>query len=275
MAPEKTIGPVTCLTFLGIELDTVRQEARLPQEKLTKSLHMINDFLHRKKVTLQELQSLCGLLNIACTVVVSGRAFLRRLFNLTKGLRKPHHRVKLNKGCKEDLLVWKEFLENFNGKCFFIDDIWVTNDQLQLYTDASGVLGYGSVFQNDWFYGTWNAEWLEYNITVKELYPIVLSLEVWGHRMSNRSICFNCDNQALVYVLNKQTSTESNVMYLIRKLVLLTLQYNILFRAEHLPGKTNVLSDSLSRLQITKFKTLKPDAVEHPTTTPVLPTLTA
>jgi len=43
-----------------------------------------------------------------------------------------------------------------------------------------------------------------------------------------------------VYVLNKQSSLEPKVMILIRKLVLLTLQYNILFKACHLPGKENV-----------------------------------
>lgn len=51
---------------------------------------MIKDFLYRKKVTLKELQSLYGLLNFACQ---AGRAFLRRLFDLTRGLQKPHHRV--------------------------------------------------------------------------------------------------------------------------------------------------------------------------------------
>ena len=74
-------------------MDTENQVARLPDDKLLKCLSMIKDFLYRKKVTLKELQSLCGLLNFACQVVLPGRAFLRRLFDLTRGLQKPHHRV--------------------------------------------------------------------------------------------------------------------------------------------------------------------------------------
>ena len=96
IAPKKTVGPSTLLTFLGIELDTVRQEARLPLEKIQKCLSMVDMFLRRKKVTLEELQCLCGLLNFACQVVLPGWAFLRRLFELTRGLEKPHHHVKLN-----------------------------------------------------------------------------------------------------------------------------------------------------------------------------------
>jgi hypothetical protein len=34
MAPEKTMGPSTCLTFLGIELNTVQKVARLPNDNI-------------------------------------------------------------------------------------------------------------------------------------------------------------------------------------------------------------------------------------------------
>jgi glutamyl-tRNA reductase len=44
----------------------------------------------------------------------------------------------------------------------------------------------------------WNAEWISENITLKELYPIIVAIEVWGYRIANKSICFNCDNEALV-----------------------------------------------------------------------------
>ena len=36
LAPEKTQGPAQVLTFLGIELDTVRMQAKLLQDKLLK-----------------------------------------------------------------------------------------------------------------------------------------------------------------------------------------------------------------------------------------------
>ena len=34
LALEKVEGPTTCLSFLGITLDTLNMEARLPEEKL-------------------------------------------------------------------------------------------------------------------------------------------------------------------------------------------------------------------------------------------------
>ena len=91
LAPEKTVGPDSVLQFAGIILDSVRMEARLPDDKLAKCRQLLTVFLARRSVCLKELQSLIGLLNFTCLVVVPGRAFLRRLIDLTKGVRKPHH----------------------------------------------------------------------------------------------------------------------------------------------------------------------------------------
>ena len=71
MAPDKTVGPSTVLSFAGIELDTVHSEAHLPRDKVMHCVSLLSDFLKRKKVTLRELQSLIGLLHFACSVVHS------------------------------------------------------------------------------------------------------------------------------------------------------------------------------------------------------------
>ena len=168
LAPETTQGPTTVLPFLGIILDTVRLEARLPDDKLAKCRSMIADFLTRQKVSLQQLQSLLGLLGYAACVVVSGRCFLRRLIDLTIGVTRPHPHIRLTKQAKLDLTVWQEFLINFNGRAFFLTDRFHTDGCLDLYTDASGSVGYGAVYGREWFWGKWPAAWLTRNIAVLE-----------------------------------------------------------------------------------------------------------
>ena len=271
ISAEKTEGPNTTLTFLGIEIDTVSQYARLPKEKIIKCIEMIDMFLRKKKVTLRELQSLLGLLSFACQVILPGRPFLRRLFDLTRGITQPYHHIRLRKYCKDDLRVWLEFLNSFNGKYFFFDDSWIRSDSIQLATDASGSIGYGAVLGNSWFQGTWNEEWKGQNITLLEFYPIVLAIEIWGRRFANKSILFLCDNEALVHVINKQTSKEPKIMCLMRRLVLHALNLNIRIKAEHLPGRENILADALSRSQVHVFKKYLPTADLEPMTVPVLP----
>ena len=77
MAPEKTCGPSTKLSFAGIELDTLLSEARLPPKKIEKCISIISEFLGRKKVTLREIQSLNGLLHFACSVVRYGGLYVQ------------------------------------------------------------------------------------------------------------------------------------------------------------------------------------------------------
>ena len=148
MAPEKTYGPVTTLSFAGIELDSILLEARLPSDKLDKCKSPISKFLCRKKVTLKEVQSLTGLLKFACSVIRPGRAFLRRLYiDLTLGIRSPLHKIRLNRVVKKDLQLWLSFLCNFNDKSFScIEENWLSSTKLNLFTDASGAIGFGAIF---------------------------------------------------------------------------------------------------------------------------------
>ena len=112
-------------------------------------------------------------------------------------------------------------------------------------TDAS-YIGYGGIFGKRWFYGEWPLSWALYHITVKELFPIILALETWGHLIANKYIYFYTDNEAVSEVINKQSSRDVTLMKLLRHLVVCTLRHYILFRSTHLPGKINILPDLLS-----------------------------
>ena len=210
MAPEKTVGPSTVLCFAGIELDTSAMEARLPNDKLEKCRFMLREFLKRKKVSLKEMQSLIGLLNFTCSVVLPGRTFLRRLINVTVGVRRPTHLIRLTRDVKEDLKMWLQFLDHFNGKSFFLDFIWLSSRALNLYTDSSGSLGYGAIFGHKWFYGKWPSTLTSKNIIFLEMFPIVLSVAIWADRLANRCVLFiptiwHCRRSSI----RKQQRTES------------------------------------------------------------------
>lgn len=268
MAPEKTEGPSQILTFAGIELDCVKNEARLPQEKVEKSLSAIRSMFSRKKVTLKELQSLLGLLNFACSVVVPGRVFLRRLINLTIGILQSHHLIRLTLEAKKDLRIWETFLGSFNGKSFFLEEGWASSYSLCFFTDAAQSSGYGIIFGKQWAYGAWPDSWKDHHISFLEFFPIVVGLSLWCRDLQNKRVMFITDNESIVYVINKQTAKDTKLLSLLRTLVLICLQNNIFFRARHIEGAQNILADSLSRLQVGKFKALAPDMNPQPTPLP-------
>ena len=95
---------------------------------------------------------------------------------------------------------------------FFLSDGWYDSHQLQLYTDASGTLGFGASFGKNWCYGEWPDSWRHRNIAYLEFYPIVLSLRLWGHEIQNRRVLFFTDNEAVVHVINKQSCRDKDVL---------------------------------------------------------------
>ena len=268
LAPEKTEGPSTTLTFLGIELDTCLMEARLPPDKLEKCSRKISEALSAKKnkIKLRELQQLLGLLNFVCQVVTPGRCFLRRLHNLTIGCSNPHYYVRIGTEARKDLRAWQFFLASFNGKSMIKYQPWVSSDCLHLFTDS---VGFGALFQSHWVYGLWPDAWHTKGISFLELYPIMISLSIWGISLRNKRIILHTDNQALEPIINSATSKNSEIMILVRRIVFTTMEYNIQIKAKYLPGKDNLLPDLLSRSQISRFQQEAPWADTLPTPVPL------
>ena len=264
----KTIYPTASLTIYGIEVDSVLMEARLPQDKLINLRAILSQTRSKQKIKLKDLQSLIGHLNFACNVVTPGRAFLRRLIDLTCKVNHNNHFIRLNCEARADIQAWFTFIDKFSGKSIFLADAWQSSEKLSLYTDASGALGYAAVLGSHWFVGEWTESHKSYQIAIKELFPIVLALEVWSTKLKNHKILFFSDNKAVVDIINKQSSKDKILMRLIRRLVLCALKFNILFRAKHIAGTHNVLADRLSRFQFQEAKLQAPWLHPTPTTIP-------
>lgn len=256
------------MTFVGISLCSLRLEASLPGDKLQKCKDLLQIFCGKKSCKLRELQSLIGYLNFCCSIITCGRAFLRRLIDLTMGVEQPYHYVRLGKATNEDMQLWLSFLDKYNGKSMFLNDRFLSSDTLALYTDSAQSLGYGAVYGKQWLYGEFPTDWKQFNITFLELYPIVLAVNIWGSLWRNHSILFFTDNEALVAIINKQTSKDKHIMRLFRPFILACLHFNILFQAKHIKGTQNTLADSLSRLEVDKFKKLSPFSNAAPTVVP-------
>ena len=244
---EKTVLPTTCCIVHGVIIDTNSLELRLPLEKLERLRCALDLIKNKRTVKLKDLQSVLGLLAFACTVVVPGRTFLRRLYNLTCGVHFAHHHVNMTSEARADLKALQIFLDEFNGRRFFVCDVWTSSNVLKLYTDASSSLGYAAVFGPKWIAGKWHKTFSSADICVLELFPIMLAVETWGDELSNSCVLFITDNEALVAILNKQTSKCSKIMKLLRQFIVSCMVYNIFFKAQHIAGKHNTIADKLSR----------------------------
>lgn len=274
VAEEKTEGPTKVLCFLGLELDSAKMVIRIPGDKLAEVIEKIEMVLTKEKVSLLKMQSLIGSLNFCCRAIVPGRPFCRRLINSICGLTQPHHHLRVNKSIRADLEMWLQFFRAHNGISAFHDRFWVSNEDVEFFTDSAAGpdLGFGIYFQGSWAYAAWPESWrkkgLTDNITVLELFPILVSLHLWGRNLQNKKIKFNCDNMAVVQILNTMTSKSEQVMCLLRHLTMLCLELNIVVRSSHIEGACNNICDCLSRQQLTLFRELAPEADADPTPIP-------
>ena len=74
---EKTAWGDVTVIFLGLLLDTINQVVCIPMEKIEKARVLINSVMSKRKITVKQLQQICGFLNFLCKCVVPGRAFTR------------------------------------------------------------------------------------------------------------------------------------------------------------------------------------------------------
>ena len=80
--PAKIVCPTTRLEYLGIIIDSQLMEMQMSNERLDSIFDELKRWLNNYKGTKRELLSLIGKLIFLCRIVVPGRIFLRRLYNL-------------------------------------------------------------------------------------------------------------------------------------------------------------------------------------------------
>ena len=266
IASDKTVGPSSTITYLGIEIDAVAHCIRLPQEKYNSLLLLLQSWNSRKKCTKRELLSLIGSLSFAAKVVKPGRLFLRRLIDLSTTVKKLSHHIYLDTNARADISWWLEFFPSWNGISLFQDPV-VSSFSINLFTDASD-LGLGGVFGSKWFSCQWPDSFVQFHINFKEIFAIFAAVAAWAHFLANKQIIFHCDNLAIVSVWQSGSCKNPDIMRVMRALFFTCAVHNINLLTTHIPGSSNIAADLLSRLQVPKFRFEKPDSDPEPTPLP-------
>ena len=274
VALEKTFWATTRITFLGLVIDTALQMVFIPVEKINKAKGMILFLLNKesKKATLLEIQQLCGLLNFFGKCIIPARAFTCRIYAVTSGILLPHHHLKITKELRMDLELWLHFLEHPSVYCrpFMDFSVVLQPKEVEIFTDASRNFRYGAggICKNKfWFEVQWEESFMQDNqpsIDYLELYGATVAILAWAHLYSNQRIAILCDNMSVVHMINNNSSKCRNCMILIRLIVMHSLIHNVRIHAKHIVGKTNILSDHISRRRIKKFKELAPQFDDNP-----------
>ena len=190
------------------------------------------------------------------------------MINLSSSVREMHYKLRLNKGFRSDLEWWARFLSSWNGMGM-MSGVIPAGCAGSITSDASGSWGCGAFSSmGQWFQLRLPESWDGVHITIKELLPIVIGLEIWGGQWRGKTIRCWCDNAAVVAVLRSGRSKDERVMQLMRSLFFVMASHNIVIVGEHIPGVENGAADALSRNNAASFLTQVPSANREPAMIP-------
>ena len=245
--------------FLGIELDSILMQGRLPPDKLARARNTVNNLLNRRVISRHELESAVGFLLFAAKIVIPGRAFLRRLFD---AIRRPVAMIRITKHMKADLLWWKTFLKDWNGLSLLrkVAD----RHTKYIWTDASGKFGLGGYMLPDPNTAVHNvfstriaSRHIRKDIQFKEMQAVNYALHLWLDQLRGTRVVLYCDNKAYVHGLAK-LSIRGLAMGPLRQIATTVAHYDILLVPTWIATHANQLADDLSRFRYRKIANMYP-----------------
>ena len=169
------------------------------------------------------------------------RFFLNRLLQTLRDNSK-NKIIKLDEHFHTDLQWFKNFLDVFNGKSFYVK----SSVDAEIHLDAC-LSGVGAVFKNQIYAGKIPERLQKFNIAALEMLNILVAVRLWAKDWSGLSLKIHCDNQAVVSVLRSGKTKDPDLAGISRNIFMLCAQYDIFLVIQHVPGKNNQLADLLSR----------------------------
>jgi len=140
---------------------------------------------------------------------------------------------------------------------------------LEVTSDAAGVIGFGAYSRGQWFYGAWSMVQAKQSIAYQEFFPVVIATHLWRPLWARKHVLFRSDNEAVVAILMTMTSKVPALMHLC-DLLLSAARWGFTFTAAHVSGVENKIADAISRFRWQEFRQLAPEAHSSPCPIPQL-----
>ena len=244
---KSEINPSQDFIFLGYRFRTDLGVVLPPQEKFLRARDLSIEFSRSRQVSARRYLRFLGYLNSIADVVPLGRLHIRPIQAYLLQAWSPASQdwdcpVILDATVRQAALWWS--LENNVLKGSPLE---TPPPKRTLYTDAS-LTGWGAFLEGRTLSGTWNRKETSFHINMLEMMAVRNALEGLLPQLRKTSVSLAVDNSTVVAYINNQGGTKSQDLCLLTREILLFCQKNqICLQVRHIPGKLNVLADTLSR----------------------------
>ena len=272
--PAKEEGPVQCLEFLGISIDSVSCTLFCPPSRIQELRGLFQHFRSKRSCSLKALQSLVGKLTFAAQVLPGAKPFFSRLLDLLRA-HHGHRWVQLNKAFRADCSLWLRMLPLWNHSY-----PWSTYRQAPHITLAADACfqGYGFLVESAdpsicralpthlrpaqghaCFYAAEDVPTTTNGaIQWGELLALVHGVAAIAPYIPGCNLQLYSDNIADVAIIRRQRTSCPALSSLLRTLYGLAAVYGFNIHIQHRPGDINILADHLSRPTLHKHLSHSP-----------------
>ena len=239
------LQPTQRVDYLGMTLQSAPLRAFPTQARIQKVLCLVDEFSSSPEQHLSLWRSLLGVMSSLSTLIPSSRlrmrSFQHRLL-VSCPLDSPTASVSWNASCRRDLQWWSVPSHLGVGV-----DLSLPRPDLVLYTDASDS-GWGASLGSDHLSGWWSCDVSLYSINHRELLAVFLAIRGFLPLLRGQTVSLFTDNTAALSYLHKEGGTRSSNLNEVAQAVLrLCEASDVRLLPQFVPGRLNVLADSLSR----------------------------
>ena len=245
-AGKSDLSPAQQFTFLGILFDTVHWLVRPADHHVTRLSLCISQLLHCPSAPAGLLATLLGLMESLAPLIPYGRPRKRALQRAFRARWSQYHQpgdalIPLGPWFLQAIAHWLDLSWVSQGV-----PISVPPPREELFTDASN-RGWGAHMSPLSAVGLWSEVRSSGHINQLELEAVLLALQQFLPSAQGCHILLNTDNTTVACYINRQGGACSPTLSKRVEHLLRCSQHSIILTAKHIPGKLNVLADSLSR----------------------------
>ena len=192
---KSVLEPAQSMEFLGLTVDTVAMELKLPVEKIKKIRAETRSMatVEHTCTSARAIARLMGKINATSRVIPPAPLFYHHLqMALSEALNSNSQcyetQVSLSPYSREELKWWDNHMVKWNGKSLLAKEIEMIID-----SDAS-LMGWGAVCQNQRTGGPWSQTESQMHINCLELLAATLAVQTFLKHKTRLSVLLRLDN---------------------------------------------------------------------------------
>ena len=243
--PKSSLTPSQQQDYLGMMLQSSPLRAFPTQARVQKVLCLVDEFSSLRMQPFRLWRSLLGVMSSLSTLIPGSRLRMR---SLQHRLQVSRHQESLTEpvswddSCQRDLRWWSVPSHLVVGV-----DLALPHPELLLFTDASDA-GWGAYLGSDHLSDLWSPDVSLFLINHQELLAVFLAIRSFLHLLQGRSVSLFTDNTSALSYPRKEGGTRSSTLNSVAQEIFRLCESNdVRLLPQFVPGRLNVLADSLSR----------------------------